>query len=68
MGAARARRRFTLDDDWAVERASPLRHEYLHGDIYAMAGGRPRHNEVVSNLQAALFQADVYARTVTRAG
>jgi Uma2 family endonuclease len=52
-----APRRFTLQDYWAVEMASPVRHEFLHGTIYAMAGGTPRHNEVASNLHLALGAA-----------
>jgi Uma2 family endonuclease len=49
-----AQRRFTVDDYWAVETSSPLRHEYVHGAIYAMAGGSPRHNEVAANVQFVL--------------
>lgn len=52
-----AQRRFTLEDYWAVEACSPLRHEYVRGAIYAMAGGSPRHNEVASNVQFALRRA-----------
>lgn len=53
MGNA-ALRAFTLEDYWAVELESPLRHEYFDGVIYAMAGGKPRHNEVAANVQYAL--------------
>jgi Uma2 family endonuclease len=52
-----AQRRFTLEDYWAVELASPLRHEYVRGAIYAMAGGTPRHNEIAANVQHALRNA-----------
>lgn len=52
-----AQRRFTVEDYWGVEASSPVRHEYLYGAIYAMAGGSPRHNEVASNIQAALWNA-----------
>lgn len=52
-----AQRSFTLEDYWAVELASPLRHEYVRGAIYAMAGGTPRHNEVAANVLYALRRA-----------
>jgi len=52
-----AQRRYSLDDYWAIELASPVRHEYLHGAVYAMAGGTPRHNEIAANVQYALRQA-----------
>lgn len=49
-----ARRRFTLDDYFAVEEASPLKHEFFDGEIYAMAGGSVAHNRIVSNLLVQL--------------
>lgn len=52
-----AQRSFTLDDYWAVEMSSPLRHEYVNGSIYAMAGGSPRDNEVAANILYALRRA-----------
>ena len=52
-----AQRSFSLDDYWAVESVSRIRHEFVHGAIYAMAGGSPRHNEVAANLQFALRRA-----------
>src|SRR5687768_1264221 len=57
MGVRAGRRRFTLDDYWSVETMSPVRHEYVRGAIYAMAGGSARHNEVASNVHAALWTA-----------
>ena len=35
--------RYTYADYLALEDASPIRHEYLDGEIYAMAGGIPDH-------------------------
>ena len=52
-----AQRRYSLDDYWAIELASPVRHEYIHGAVYAMAGGTPRHNEIAANVQYALRRA-----------
>lgn len=55
--SAHAHRRYTLLDYEAVELGSPLRHEFVGGAIYAMAGGSPRHNEVAANLVFALRTA-----------
>ena len=41
--AARPGHRYSFEDYLAVERASTIRHEYLDGEIYAMAGGTPEH-------------------------
>lgn len=45
---------FTADDYLALERASEERHEFLDGQIYAMAGESPDHGTICSNLTAAL--------------
>ena len=52
-----AQRRFTLDDYLAVELASPVRHEFIRGSVFAMAGGTPRHNEIAANIQYAMRRA-----------
>jgi len=38
----------------SIERHSPDRHEYINGVMYAMAGGTPRHSEVIFNVGAAI--------------
>lgn len=50
MHAERTRRFLTLDDYFMVEQMSDVRHEYVEGDVLAMAGGSPRHNQIASNL------------------
>lgn len=37
-----------------MENASPERHEYFEGVVYAMSGGSPRHNLLVGNLHRML--------------
>lgn len=38
----------------AWERDQPTKHEYFHGDVFAMAGGSPRHNALCSNANRVL--------------
>jgi Uma2 family endonuclease len=47
-------RRFTLEEYLALEETSVERHEFYNGEIFAMAGGSPRHNRIASNCFAAL--------------
>ena len=39
------------------EKISELRHEYIDGDVYAMAGSSRRHNRIAGNLYIALSGA-----------
>jgi Uma2 family endonuclease len=43
MRSAVPRHRYTLRDYLDVEEMSAVKHEYLDGEIYAMAGGTPEH-------------------------
>lgn len=45
---------FTEAEYLALERASDRKHEFIAGAIVAMAGARPAHNALASNLAAAL--------------
>jgi len=40
----------TVEDYFALERASEERHEYLDGQVYAMAGESPGHGTICTNL------------------
>jgi Uma2 family endonuclease len=40
----------SLDDYLAFEERSPLRHEYVAGEVYAMTGASTRHNLITLNL------------------
>ena len=40
----------TIEEYLALERASEERHEYLDGQIYAMAGESPEHGDICANL------------------
>jgi Uma2 family endonuclease len=50
-------RHYTLDDYFAVEEMSPVKHEYFQGEIFAMAGASFDHNRIVSNLLTVLLPA-----------
>jgi Uma2 family endonuclease len=41
----------------AWERREERKHEYFEGEVYAMAGGSPRHNRLSSKITAALETA-----------
>ena len=43
MAVTTSKRRYTLEDYLGVEEMSSVRHEYLDGAIFAMAGGTPQH-------------------------
>lgn len=38
----------------AGERVSPIRHEYIRGEVYAMAGGSQAHGTIAGNMLALL--------------
>jgi Uma2 family endonuclease len=49
--------RFTEDEYLALERASRTKHEFIDGQIIAMAGGSRRHSLIAVNLGGALREA-----------
>ncbi|MGH9767515.1 MAG: Uma2 family endonuclease, partial [Blastocatellia bacterium] len=46
--------RYTEDQYLSIERESEDRHEYLDGQIYAMAGESPQHGDICTNLTREL--------------
>ena len=55
MSTARKLNLIPVGDYLAGELISPLKHEYLGGVVYAMAGGRNAHNLIASNTLGALY-------------
>ncbi|HYI08302.1 MAG TPA: Uma2 family endonuclease [Thermoanaerobaculia bacterium] len=55
----RAHHHFTYEEYLAYERDSDRKHEYDSGEIFAMAGGSPRHSALASRISAALENARV---------
>src|SRR5689334_4322435 len=54
MTAARKLLRISPEDYLAGELESPIKHEYLNGIVYAMAGARNSHNKIVGNAFLAI--------------
>jgi len=50
MTLARTQLFFTVEEYLALERKAEERHEYLDGQIYAMAGESPEHADICTNL------------------
>jgi Uma2 family endonuclease len=71
------RRPMTLEDYLVFEERSPIKHEYVAGEVYAMSGVTTRHNLITLNLVTRLrgpartrgcrvFATDVKLRTADR--
>ncbi len=45
---------YSVQEYLDLETASDIRHEYCNGEIIEMAGGKPNHNQITSNLNAIL--------------
>ena len=53
MGLAKLKTKLSVEDYLAGEEISPTRHEYIYGEVYAMAGTSDNHNRIVGSLVAA---------------
>jgi Uma2 family endonuclease len=57
MGRVATLSKVSVEDYLAWERQQEGKHEYYEGEIYAMAGGSPRHNALSARMVAALGAA-----------
>lgn len=48
---------YTVEEYFALEEASELRHEFFEGEVFAMAGESQAHNLIAGNLYMGLRQA-----------
>lgn len=55
MASGPRHHRYTFADYVLLEQDSNVRHEFLDGEIYAMAGGTPDHARLAMNVGAALL-------------
>ena len=54
MVAKRQDERMTVEEWRALERTSEVKHEYVDGYVYAMAGGSAAHSRIAMNIAALL--------------
>ena len=54
MGFAKAKPHWTVEEYLEFEKTSPIRHEYVSGQLYAMAGGTENHNRIALDLAGVL--------------
>ena len=57
MGEPAVKSTFTIGEYLEREKASLVKHEYHEGEIFAMAGGTPRHSIIISNVGGELRSA-----------
>ena len=55
MSLPRASELYSEEEYLALERESEERHEYLDGEIYAMAGESPEHGTICTNIGGQLY-------------
>lgn len=55
MGIPKLKPKISIEDYLEGEKVSQVKHEYLDGEIYAMAGTSKSHNRIVGNLYKKLI-------------
>jgi Uma2 family endonuclease len=55
MSVHRSQSRYTVEEYLSLERSSDERHEFLDGDVYLMAGERPDHGTICTNISGQLY-------------
>lgn len=57
VGRIATRSQMSADAYLAWEREQPTKHEFFRGEVFAMAGGSPRHNALCSRINRSLGNA-----------
>jgi Uma2 family endonuclease len=55
MGFAKLKTKISVEDYLAGEEISPVKYEYVYGEVYAMAGTSDKHNFIAGDIYAALL-------------
>lgn len=58
-------RRYSVKEYFEIEKNSPLKHEFIYGEIIAMSGASERHNTIAGAIYGELYQQ--LKRTACRA-
>lgn len=54
MGESVEKKRYTVEEYFALEETSEIRHEYFDGEIFAMAGTTLNHSRLASNVEFSI--------------
>jgi Uma2 family endonuclease len=54
MGLAKLKTKISVEDYLAGEEISPVKYEYVYGEVYAMAGTSDKHNIIALNIASDL--------------
>ena len=57
MDAVKGLYTISVEEYLEGEKDAPVRHEYIYGEVFAMAGGSDVHNTVTLNIASALVAA-----------
>ncbi len=55
MGLPKLKTKLSVEDYLEGEKISPIKHEYVEGEVYAMAGASDTHNMIAGDIYAALL-------------
>lgn len=54
MGLPKLKTKISVEDYLEGEKISPVKHEYIDGEVFAMAGTSDRHNRIAGDIYTAL--------------
>ena len=54
MGLPKLKTKISVEDYLAGEKTSPVKHEYIEGEVYALAGASDNHSRIVINMTTNL--------------
>ncbi|MGI8556069.1 MAG: Uma2 family endonuclease, partial [Pyrinomonadaceae bacterium] len=55
MGLLKLKTKVSVEDYLEGEKISPVKHEYVEGEVFAMAGASDRHNLIAGDIFASLL-------------